>query len=349
MSRRPPEGHLRLSLPGKRAVLMHRRSMLVCGVLLVIGLVMATVTTMTGVYEIAPSRVLAILRGANSGTDAFLLLEQRLPRVIAAALVGAALAASGAIFQSLSRNPLGSPDLIGFTTGAASGGLVTILLFGSPSTPLIAAGTLMGGLVTALAVIALNRGAAQVGDRLIVGGIAIAAMASAINDFLLSRADIQAAEVAKAWQHGSLNAITWPPVALLAITLTLLLPAALCCTHVLRFMELGDDLAAGLGVSLARARTAALLVGVALSGVAVAAAGPISFIALIAPQLTRRLTKAPGIALLPTMAMGTVVLLTGNLLAQRLLSPFQIPVGLVTAALGGGYLTWLLTRPDHTT
>ncbi len=348
MTRRPPGGHLRLPLPGKRAVLMHQRSMLVCSTLLAIGLVVAAVTALTGTYEIAPSRALAILRGAGSGTDAFLLLEQRLPRAAAAALVGAALAASGAIFQSLSRNPLGSPDLIGFTTGAASGGLVAILLFGSTSTPLIAAGTLVGGLATALATIALNRGATRVGDRLIVGGIAIAAMASAVNDFLLSRADIQAAEVAKAWQYGSLNAITWPPVALLAMALTALLPAALCCGHILRFMELGDDVAAGLGVPLTRARTAALLVGVALAGVAVATAGPIGFIALVAPQLTRRLTRAPGTVMLPTMAMGAVILLAGDLLAQRLLSPFQIPVGLVTAALGGGYLTWLLTRPDHT-
>lgn len=344
---RPPPGYRRLALPGRRAVLVHRRSLLVSCCLAVLCLAVAAATLATGTYTIAPGRVLEILGGGQSGTDAFLVGEQRAPRVVAAALVGAALAGSGGIFQSLSRNPLGSPDLIGFTTGAASGGLVTILLLGTTGGAAVMLGTFVGGLATAGAAVLVNHRSASVGDRLIVGGIALAAMLASVNDYLISRADIQAAEVAKAWQYGSLNVITWPPVQVLGAVVALLAPAAAGCAHLLRFMELGDDASSGIGVPLSRARTAALVVGVALAAIAVAVAGPIGFIALVAPQVTRRVAGAPGIVLWPTMLMGSLLLLVGDLLAQRLLSPFQIPVGLVTAALGGTYLTWLLLRPQR--
>lgn len=342
-----PAGYGRIALPGGRSLLVHRRSLAVAVGLLGVAFLVAIATLTTGPYKISPGRIARILAGDRTGTEAYLLLEQRLPRVVAAAAVGACLAASGAIFQTTSRNPLGSPDLIGFTTGAATGGILIILLAGEGSQSALVAGTFFGGFAAATAVMLIGRAGAGTGQRLIVGGIAVAAMLSSTNDYLISRAEIEAAERVKAWQHGSLNAVSWQAVVPLAVAAAVLVPAALACSRDLRFLELGEEAAAGVGVSIGRARTLAMCMGVFLAAVAVATAGPIGFVALVAPQLSRRLARSPGIAILPAMATGAVLLMCSDFLAQRLLSPFQIPVGLVTGVLGGVYLAWLLLGAER--
>ncbi len=343
-----PAGYVRRRLPWGGSLLTHRRSGIVTLLLTVTALLLAVATLLTGAYEISPGQALdTLLTGSGSNLDRFIVIDQRLPRVIAALLVGVALGTSGAIFQSTSRNPLASPDIIGFTTGAASGGLLMILVIGTATSRAILLGTVVGGALTAVVVVtfALRRG--LTGDRLILSGIAIGAMLAAVNDYLLSRAPIEAAETAKAWQHGSLNAISWLPILPLALTLAVCLPATLAMVRTIRALELGDDAAAGTGVPIVRARLTSFAIGIALAAIAVATAGPIGFLALAAPQLARRLSHSPGVAVVPSMAMGAVVLAAADLLAQRLLSPFQIPVGLVTAAVGGIYLVWLLTMaPD---
>lgn len=342
-----PAGYGRIALPGGRSLLVHRRSLAVAVGLLGVAFLVAIATLTTGPYKISPGRIARILAGDRTGAEAYLLLEQRLPRVVAAAAVGACLAASGAIFQTTSRNPLGSPDLIGFTTGAATGGILIILLAGEGSQYALVAGTFFGGFAAATAVMLIGRAGAGTGQRLIVGGIAVAAMLSSTNDYLISRAEIEAAEKVKAWQHGSLNAVSWQAVVPLAVAAAVLVPAALACSRDLRFLELGEEAAAGVGVSIGRARTLAMCMGVFLAAVAVATAGPIGFVALVAPQLSRRLARSPGIAILPAMATGAVLLMCSDFLAQRLLSPFQIPVGLVTGVLGGVYLAWLLLGAER--
>lgn len=337
-----PRGYGRVPLPGGRALLVHRRSAAVAFALSLVTLVVAAVTISTGAYELSPAGAFRVLLGGGAQLDRVIVLDQRLPRVIAALLVGAALGASGAIFQGVSRNPLGSPDIIGFTTGAATGGLVVILLVGASTAATIMAGAILGGFATALVVIAFALRRGLTGDRLVLAGIAVAAMLAAVNDYLISRASIEAAESAKAWQYGSLNAISWPPLAPLAIVLLIAVPAALCASRSLRILELGDDTAAGVGLHLTGARTVTLAIGVCLAAIAVATAGPIGFLALAAPQLARRLARSPGVTVLASTAMGATILVVADLLAQRTLSPFQIPVGLVTSALGGGYLAWIL-------
>ncbi|MFT3875037.1 MAG: iron chelate uptake ABC transporter family permease subunit [Propioniciclava sp.] len=338
-----PAGYLLARVGVRRSVLIHRRSAVVTVCALALTLAVATLTMATGPYAITPQEALGTLLGGGSATDRFIVLDQRLPRAVAAALVGIALGGSGAIFQSVSRNALGSPDIVGFTTGAASGGLIAILVVGAGSSSPVFAGTIIGGAATALVVIAfaLRRGAT--GDRLVLSGIAIAAMLAAVNDYLISRAPLESAEAAKAWQHGSLNAITWAPLLPLAVTLPLIVPVAILLTRRMRLLELGDDSAAGVGVHVIGTRITAIVTGIALVAVGVATAGPIGFLALAAPQLARRLTGAPGIAPGASMAIGAALLVIADLLAQRLLSPFQIPVGLVTSAVGGAYLVWLLT------
>lgn len=338
----PPPGRVPLALPGGRSLLLHRRSAITAAILLVIALAVSAATVLTGEYDLSAGAALDVLRGGGNTTDRFIVVDQRLPRAVAAMVVGAALAASGAIFQSLSRNALASPDVVGFTTGAAFGGLLAIIVVGRSTTATVMTGAIAGGAAAAfiVAVIGLRRGMA--GDRLIVAGIAVAAMLAAVNDYLISRAPLEDAEAAKAWQHGSLHNITWPDVWPAAVLAAIGVAAAFTLVRGLRGLELGDDVGAGIGVDVRRLRPAAIAVGLVLAAGAVATAGPIGFLALAAPQLARRVARAPGIAFGPALAMGALLLAVADLLAQRLLSPFQIPVGLVTAALGGGYLLWLL-------
>lgn len=341
----PPAAQARIGLGGGRAVLAHRRAGIVTGLLLAAVLVVGLATLTTGTYEITAVDALRTLGGHSSDLDRFFVLNQRMPRLVAALLVGAMLALSGAIFQSLSRNPLGSPDIVGFTTGASTGGLVVILLSATAGTAQIAMGTIVGGFATAAAVVllALRRGVG--GDGLILAGIALSEMLSATNDYLVSRATIQDAEVAKAWQYGSLNAIGWPQVHPLMLAALLLLPQVVWLTRPAGVLELGDDAATALGLGTARVRGAMLGYGVLLAAVCVAVVGPIGFLALAAPQLARRVSRSAGIAMVASAAMGAFVLAVADLLAQRLLAPFQIPVGLVSAACGGLYLMWLLVMP----
>lgn len=338
-----PAGYARYPMPGRLSLLVHRRTLLVVVVALLAACVVGVVTVLTGAYELGAGQAARILfLGEGTDVDRFIVVDQRLPRVLAAALVGATLGAAGAIFQSVSRNPLGSPDIIGFTTGAATGGLVVILVGGSATAFGVGLGTIVGGALTALAVVVISLRRGLTGDRLVLGGIAIAAMLAAANDYLLSRAPIEDAEVARAWQHGSLNAISWGPVVPLAVLAAVVLPLALLLARDLRTLEMGDDAAAGVGLGLVRTRLLALGAGVALTALAVATAGPIGFLALAAPQVARRLARTPGVSIAASAAVGALLLVAADLLAQRLLSPFQIPVGLVTSALGGAYLVWLL-------
>ncbi|MBM7365463.1 FecCD family ABC transporter permease [Gordonia hydrophobica] len=345
-ARRAPV-HWVARLPGGRTVRMQRRAVGATVVLVVLGLAVSVLAVTTGIYHVGLGDIGRALVGRGDSTDRLIVVDQRLPRTLAAWAIGGAMGLSGALFQTVSRNPLGSPDIVGFTTGAASGGLAAILLAGVTSSAAIAAGTIIGGLATALVVYVLSSGRGVGGDRLILVGIAVGAMLASVNDYLITRADIEAAETARAWQFGSLNAISWTQVWPLLLAVAVLIPLTLAVSRPLAALEMGDDAAAGLGVSAHRVRTRILFLGVALAAVSVAAAGPIGFLALAAPQLAQRLARSAGITLVVSIAMGSTLLVVADFAAQRVLSPFQIPVGLVTGALGGLYLLWLLSATDR--
>ncbi|NQB76537.1 FecCD family ABC transporter permease, partial [Pseudomonas aeruginosa] len=269
---------------------------------------------------------------------------QNRERVLTACLVGAALGMAGAIFQSISRNPLGSPDVIGFTTGAASGAIVQIILFdaGPLATSLAA---LAAGLCTALAVVLLaRRGATAGGYRLVLVGIGVGASLSGLNSLLLVTGNLDQAMYAQLWLAGSLNTRTWSHVVPAALGLLASVPLALYHGRRLEVLELGDASAAQLGVAVERVRLQMVLVAVGMTAIATAAAGPIAFIALAGPQLARRLTRSAGVPLLSGALMGAVLLLAADLLGQRLAYVANLPIGLMTGLLGGFYLLWLLLR-----
>jgi iron complex transport system permease protein len=295
----------------------------------------------SGDYPLGPADVVRTLTGGGTPAEDFVVNQLRLPRVVTALLVGAALGLAGALFQSLVRNPLGSPDVLGFTQGASAGALIVVITGGS--SPALAGGAVLGGLVSGAAVYALARRGGVHGSRLVLVGIGSSAILTGVNGYLLTRTQLMDAARAILWLTGSLDGRGWRDAVPLLAALAVLGPAVLLgCGRALRVIEMGDDVASGLGVRVERVRLALLGCAVLLAALAAAAAGPVSYVALTAPQLARRLTRAPGPHLLAAACTGAALLLTADFAAQRLLPGHHLPVGVVTGVLGGGYLVRLL-------
>jgi iron complex transport system permease protein len=260
---------------------------------------------------------------------------------VVALLVGAALGMAGAAFQTVSRNPLGSPDVIGFGQGSAAGALLVIVVLHGSSLE-VSAGAVGGGLLTGLGVYALSwRGGVQ-GYRLVLVGIGGSAVLAAVNSYLLVKANFVDAARAVIWISGSLDGRDWAQVRPLLGACAVLMPVLLLQARDLRITEMGDDAARALGVRVERVRLVTVVAAVLLTAAATAAAGPIAFVALTAPQLARRLTRTPGVSLIPSALMGAALLVLADLAAQRAFGAGQVPVGVATGVLGGGYLLWLL-------
>ncbi|MGA5535856.1 FecCD family ABC transporter permease [Mycolicibacterium nivoides] len=317
------------------------RSILVVVSLVATAVVVGVIAIGFGKYTVAPLEVVKVLLGANTSFDRVVVLEWRMPRTVMALLVGAALGVSGAIFQALTRNPLGSPDIIGVNTGAYTGALIVIAGFGGGYYA-VAAGALAGGLITALAVYLLAYRNGLAGYRLIVVGIALGAVLSSVNQWIVIKLDFHAAVTASVWQQGTLSGLSWVQVVPMTICLLAITVGLVALGPQLPILQLGDDAAGALGVHPERARLAYLVAAVALVALACAAAGPITFIALAAPQLSRRLTASAGVGLMPSAAMGAVLLLGSDVIAQHLFGGNELPVGAVTVSLGGAYLIYLL-------
>jgi len=323
------------------SVRVHTRSLLVCAALLATTWLAAVVSIGTGDFPLSAAEVVATLVGRGDPASDFIVETLRLPRVLTAGLVGGAFGIAGAIFQSISRNPLGSPDIIGFTVGSVTGAAVVILLIDG-TTLQIAAGAVAGGLVTAVIVYLLAlRGGVQ-GYRLVLVGIGVSAVLQAVNAYLIARATREDAYEAAHWMIGSVNGRGWEHVWPVAAALALLVPAALALARPLALLEMGDDAARALGLRAERSRLALILVAVGLTAVATASTGPIAFVALAAPQIARRLTRSATPGLVAAALMGALLLVASDLAAQRLLS-IDVPVGVMTGALGGVYLCWLLS------
>jgi iron-siderophore transport system permease protein len=334
-------GTLVLRTRGGLSLRLQTRATVTGLLLTLLALAMAVVVIGTGDYPLSPGEVLNTLAGGGSVAQEFIVRELRLPRALLALLVGASLGMSGAVFQAVSRNPLGSPDFLGFTHGSAAGALTVIVLF-TGSSGAVAAGALVGGLATGLAVYLLALGGGVHGYRLVLVGIGAAAILSAVNGYLLTRADIVDAVRATLWLTGSLDGREWEQFWPLLIACAVFVPPILLAARPLRMLEMGDDSAGALGVRVELTRMVLLVGAVLLAASATAAAGPIAFVALAAPQLARRLTRATGPNLLPAAAMGALLTVLADFLAQRVFGDRQLPVGVVTGVLGGGYLLWLL-------
>jgi iron complex transport system permease protein len=317
------------------------RPIVVGAVLALVTLALAVVAIGLGDYPVSPGEVVDTLLGGGTQATSFIIETLRLPRVVCAVLVGAALGISGALFQSLTGNPLGSPDIIGFTTGSATGALVVITVLGG-SGGAISLGALAAGLLTAALVYGLAWGRGVAGYRLVLVGIGFTALTTAANDYLLSRARIEEAVAATLWLVGSLNGRSWEQVRPLAAGLVVLVPLAILLVRPLRMLEMGDDAARALGLRVEAARLAIVLVAVALVALATTAAGPVAFVALAAPQLARRLARLPNPGIVTSALMGALLVLASDVAGQRAIPGTQLAVGLMTGLVGGVYLAWLL-------
>lgn len=321
------------------------RLLSVVAMLLLAALALASVSLLIGKYPMQWSAIVSALTGSGDEQDRMVLLEWRLPVIVAALAFGALLGIGGAIFQSLTRNPLGSPDIIGFDAGSFTAVTITILLLGSTEYWSIAGAALVGGLLTALVVYLLAYRNGIQGFRLIIVGIGVTAVLGSVNAYLITHAELHEAMMVGFWGAGSIGRVTWASLLPSLALATIIVLAAVALASPLGQLELGDDAAQTQGVSVGRDRLLLIVCGVATSALVTAAAGPIGFIALVAPQLARRLTRTPGVSLLGSAAMGCFLLTSAHFLSVTVAQFYrEIPVGLITVCLGGLYLIWLLVR-----
>ncbi|MEM7091714.1 MAG: iron chelate uptake ABC transporter family permease subunit [Actinomycetota bacterium] len=322
------------------------RAIVVC-CLLALGTVLAGLVSLSvGSFDLPVSEVFGHLFGNRTEASEFIVGRLRLPRTLIAAGVGFAFGMSGAIFQALVRNPLGSPDLIGFNSGAALGAVIVIFEF-EGSRAEISAGAVAGGLIAALLVYAFAWKRGVQAYRLVLVGIGAKFAVDALVDYELTRADIRDVREAAVWLTGSLNGRGWDEFRTIVLALIVLAPLAVLMQRRLDRLDLGDDTAAALGLQVSRVKLALILVGVGLASLGVAAAGPVAFIAFVAGPVARRLVSSPNACIVPAGFAGAFLMVIADLAARNLL-PTEVPVGIMTAAIGGPYLLWLLHRQAQT-
>ena len=293
-----------------------------------------------GDYKLAPEKVIPALMGEGKQI-AVTFAQQRAARIVAALLVGAALGLSGAIFQVISGNALGSPDIIGFTNGAATGALLQIIVFNSGPVE-VALGAVVGGLATSVLVGLLTRRTGLHGFRLVLVGIGVGSTLAAFNSLLVVRASLTQAQTAASWLAGSLNDITWERTYALLGLLLVVTPLLLMLVRPLGAIRFGDQVASGLGVSVNAYRVAALFIGVLLVSLATATTGPIAFVALAAPHIAKTLARSGGVGFTSAALMGALMVLGSDLIGRFAVPGRIIQVGVVTGAIGGLYLIYLI-------
>lgn len=322
------------------ATLIPVRSVVVCAVLVVVIVVAGLVAMTLGAYEVSFTEVLRAIVDPSSDPDLRqVVFEWRLPRVLFAVLCGAALALAGGIFQSLTRNPLGSPDIIGFGIGAQFGVTLTMVVLELNTYMYKAAGALIGGLVTALLVYVLANKNTMSSFRLIIVGIGVSAGLGSLTSWILITVSVEKAMMAATWGAGSLASLGFDQLIPATIVFAIVMFGALPLNRTLPVLEMGDDAATALGISPGRTRLAAMVFGVALVALVTAAAGPISFIALAAPQICQRLIRSnTPMGTVPVMLTGAALVVVSDMVAQFVM----VPVGVVTVSVGGLYLAWLL-------
>ncbi|MGI5166563.1 FecCD family ABC transporter permease [Spirillospora sp. CA-253888] len=295
-------------------------------------------------------RVVATIVGRGERVDQFVIMDLRMPRALAGLVVGVTLGVSGAITQSIARNPLASPDVLGITSGASAVAVFLVTASGGTAVAVadavgLSAAALAGGLGTGLLVYFLAWRRGIDGFRLILIGISVSAAMEAITSWLLVRADIRDVARAQAWLIGSLDGRSWSEVRVALACALVLLAVVAVAAFQFRPLHFGDEIAAGLGVRHSVVRAVMLLCAVLLAGVAVGAAGPVPFVALVAPQVGMRLARRPTPPLVVSGLVGAVLLIGSDLVARTAL-PITLPVGVVTAAIGGPFLIYLLVRAN---
>ncbi len=327
---------------GPLSLRFEARTLLVCLTILVLAVAVFIATLMIGDYGLSIKQSIEGLFGTSSDRLANYFVQYvRLPRALAALLVGAALGISGALFQIYSGNPLGSPDIIGFAAGSSTGAILAIIVFGGSGiqTPL---GALLGGVGAAILISLLAGGLATPGFKMVLIGIGVSAALKAVDSLLLVKAPLEAAQDAQQWNIGSLNGMTFSSLMWLVPVLIICIPFLLWLSKPLSMLPMGDEPATGLGVPTGLVRAMTLVIGVVLVSLATAVAGPIAFVALAAPHISKRLARTSGAAIGTSAMLGALLVAVCDVIAQRIFAPNEIAVGIVTSSIGGIYLIFLL-------
>jgi iron complex transport system permease protein len=331
---------------GAASVRIDVRPAAVTAALGVAAVLVVCLSVALGEFAIPLPDVVATLIGAGDQGTNFIVFDLRLPRAVTGLLAGAALGLAGAIFQDVTRNPLVAPDIVGVSGGASLAAVALIVLGSSGDSVSIPLAALAGALVSGAALYGLAWKQGVQGYRIVLVGIGVAAFTTAGISYVLTKGRIFEVSQAYVWLVGSLNGRGWDDVAALAVTFVVLLPVILALGRRVDVLTLGDDVARTLGLGVERTRLMLLGAAVVLTGVAVAAAGPIGFVAFIAPHIARRLGhphSTPGL-LLGAAGCGSVLVLVSDLLGRLLFSPTEIPVGIVTSILAAPYFLLLLRR-----
>jgi iron complex transport system permease protein len=321
----------------------------VVGTALVLGVVAFLVFCLgmtIGDYELSVGKVVAALFSQGDYYDRVVVYDWRMPRALCGLFVGLAFGMSGAIFQTITRNPIASPDVIGVSAGATTavvGGIVLGIGAGLGTQTLGLAGALGSALL--IYVLAWQRG--TTGYRIVLVGIGVAWACTSATSYLLAHAKLYEAQQVVGWMVGNLNDSTWAQATPLLIAMAVLIPVTIAMSGWLRALHLGDDVAIGLGTPVQVARLTLLIVGVGLVAFGTAAAGPVAFVALAAPQIAKRVAGTPVPPLVTSGICGAAVLLGSDLLPRLFFPDTQIPVGVVTGVLGAPFLLWLLARANR--
>lgn len=338
----------------KFSLRMDRRIPWVLGGLTLAALIVLVLHVGIGEYNIAPLDVLNTLLGKEVGDKNyhFVVMELRIPRAIVAWLVGAALGASGAIIQGLTRNPLASPDLTGVTAGASAAAVALIIFMPNVPDTWLPFAAFGGGVFVALILylFAWRGGSSAGGDspiRLILVGIGLSAALGAFTSFALTFGELWHVQRAMMWLAGTVYATDWMDITTLLPWLTICLPLVIYGARDLNALNLGEDVAQGLGLRLTLKRAFLLLLAVALAGVTVTVAGIIGFVGLIAPHLARRLVGSMHEGLVPTAAlMGGFLVILADLIGRTISPPTEIPAGIVIAIIGVPFFLYLLWKRE---
>jgi iron complex transport system permease protein len=298
-----------------------------------------------GDYYVPPGEVVRSLLSpftglVDKGID-FIVLNVRLPRATLAVLTGISFALSGIIFQTLLRNPLASPDIIGISHGASAAAVFCIIMLGLTGFS-VALGALAGAILTALVIYALSWRGGVTAYRVVLIGIGMAAIMASVMSWLFTRARLFEVQKALGWLIGSLNASNTGDIAIIALALVILLPVTALLARALDAMQLGDDTATALGTRVETVRLSLMLVAVAYAAFATAAVGPVTFVAFVAGPIARDLLAGSGKGFPQAALVGALVMLGSDLVAQHALPSVQLPVGVVTGVFGAGFLLWLL-------
>ncbi|MDC9824338.1 iron chelate uptake ABC transporter family permease subunit [Devosia sp. ZB163] len=324
---------------------LQRRYALVMALLAVLTLAAIGLALAVGDYPLPLAEVVRSLLSPFTGNvepaGDFIVLGVRLPRAVAGLLAGGAFGLSGVLFQSVLRNPLASPDIVGITMGASATAVAAIIVFDWSGTA-VSLSACVGAVVIALLIYGLSWRNGVTPYRLVLIGIGMSAIAGAVVSYLFTRARIFDVQEALAWLTGSLNGASFEHLAPLALALLVLTPVAAVLWRSLNALQLGDDTAKALGTRVELSRLGLIIVAVLLAAAATAAVGPVAFVAFVSGPIARRLLGPAGNALLPSALVGGLVTIGSDFVAQHMLGRNQLPVGVVTGAFGAVFLIYLL-------